>query len=122
MQETRPPLWIDLTVDHAEEIRDFYVNVAGWQPEPVDMGGYEDYAMNEGKETLAGICHARGVNAGIPPVWIPYFQVKSLEKSLQSCVERGGEVVCTTRSMGPDKSYAVIRDPSGAVCAIWADQ
>ncbi len=119
MQETNPPLWIDLTVDHAEEIRDFYIKVAGWESEPVDMGGYDDYAMNEGKETFAGICHARGVNAGIPPVWIPYFRVESLEKSLERCRKLGGEVVCPVRSMGADKSYAVIRDPSGAVCAIW---
>ncbi len=122
MQETKLPLWIDLTVERAAEIRDFYVNVVGWEPEPVDMGGYEDYAMNEGKETVAGICHARGVNVGIPPVWIPYFRVESLERSLQSCVELGGEVVCPARSMGPGKSYAVIRDPSGAACAIWANQ
>lgn len=120
MPKTKSPLWIDLTVEHAENIQDFYTRVAGWESKAVDMGGYEDYAMTEGEEVLAGICHARGVNAGIPPVWIPYFEVQSLEKSLQTCQECGGIVICPPRSMDPKRNYAVIQDPSGAVCAIWA--
>lgn len=122
MLKTKPSLWIDLTVESAEEIRDFYANVVGWESEPFDMDGYDDYVMKENKDAVAGICHARGVNEGIPSVWIPYFQVQSMEKSIKSCKERGGVVVCPVRSMGPDKSYAVIRDPSGAVCAVWTDQ
>lgn len=34
--------WHDLTVPYADPIRDFYEAVAGWRPEPVDMGGYSD--------------------------------------------------------------------------------
>ena len=114
--------WVDLTIDDAEGIRDFYAAVIGWEAEPVDMGSYQDYMMNQDQVPVAGICHARSVNAGIPPVWIPYFQVKSLEKSLQSCIESGGTVVGAVQSFGQNQAYAVIRDPSGAVCAIWAEQ
>ena len=116
-----PALWIDLTVEHAEDVRDFYADVIGWEPEPVDMGGYEDYVMKEGGDAIAGICHAQGINAEIPPFWIPYFQVKSLEKSIQACIENGGALVTPAKPLSGDKSYAVIRDPSGAVCAIWSE-
>ena len=37
--------WTDLTVDNADEIRDFYTTVVGWKPSPVDMGEYSDYSM-----------------------------------------------------------------------------
>lgn len=30
--------WIDLTVDDAPRVRDFYAAVVGWKPEPVPMG------------------------------------------------------------------------------------
>jgi len=33
-------VWTDLTVENAGEIRDFYCQVVGWRPEPVDMGDY----------------------------------------------------------------------------------
>ena len=65
MSQPKPPVgsigWIDLTVPNADEVRDFYAQVTGWQPEALDMGGYSDYVMKtpdgEGK---AGVCHARG--------------------------------------------------------------
>ena len=31
--------WIDITVDDASGLRDFYSKVVGWQPENVGMGG-----------------------------------------------------------------------------------
>ena len=37
--------WYDLTVEHADHVRDFYQRVGGWEPQDVDMGGYSDYAM-----------------------------------------------------------------------------
>jgi predicted enzyme related to lactoylglutathione lyase len=32
--------WVDLTISNAEEVRDFYAQVVGWRPAPLDMGGY----------------------------------------------------------------------------------
>ena len=37
--------WTDLTVDNADEIRDFYTAVVGWKSSSVDMGEYSDYSM-----------------------------------------------------------------------------
>ncbi|MDE2826569.1 MAG: VOC family protein [Bacteroidota bacterium] len=121
MQEKeRDPLWVDITVDDAETLRDFYAAVVGWESVPVAMGGYEDYAMSIDGDAQAGICHARGVNAKLPPVWLPYFRVESIEASIQHCLDRGGELISPAKTFGPGQSYAVIRDPSGAACAIWS--
>jgi predicted enzyme related to lactoylglutathione lyase len=113
--------WIDLTVPDAETIRDFYARVVGWVPEPVDMGGYSDFNMTvPGTGTpAAGICHARGVNADLPPVWMVYLVVRNLEASLASVREGGGAVLAGPKSMGPGSAYAVIRDPAGAVAALY---
>ena len=61
--------WTDLTVPHAEPVRDFYQEVTGWQTAPVEMGDYEDWCMLPvgGKHPTAGICHAVGSNADLPP-------------------------------------------------------
>ena len=113
--------WMDLTVEDAEGIRDFYKSVVGWDAEPVAMEEYSDFNMlppGEG-EPEAGICHARGVNADLPPVWLIYLVVEDLEKSLEACVEGGGEVLLGPKELGPASAYAVIRDPAGAVSALY---
>ena len=111
--------WVDLTVKNAEQVRDFYKEVIGWNSSEVDMGGYSDYNMNleEGK-TVAGICHSRGLNANLPPQWLIYITLSDLEKSVARCRALGGKVVDGPRSMGESR-LCVIQDPSGAVAALW---
>ena len=121
----KPPFgtvaWTDLSVPDAEGIRDFYARVVGWVPEPVAMGEYSDFNMTvpDTGEPAAGICHARGVNEDLPPVWMVYLVVEDLEKSLAGVREGGGEILAGPKSMGPESAYAVIRDPAGAVAALY---
>jgi predicted enzyme related to lactoylglutathione lyase len=112
--------WIDLTVPDAERVRDFYSAVAGWSAQPVAMKGYNDYGMVPpgGEAAAAGICHARGENANIPPVWMIYIIVENLDKSMEQCTALGGEVISPVRNMGPSR-FCMIRDPAGAVCALF---
>ena len=67
---------------------------------------------------MAGICHARGGNAALPPQWILYFVVENLERSVAACTAAGGQVVAPPRSAGAGR-YCVISDPAGAVCALY---
>ncbi|HEX8475210.1 MAG TPA: VOC family protein [Pyrinomonadaceae bacterium] len=113
--------WVDLTVENTDEVRDFYREVVGWQTTEVSMGSYDDYCMDEPQsgKSVAGICHARGLNAGIPAAWLIYINVADLDKSMAACVERGGEVIAEPRTMGQQGRYCVIRDPAGAVAALF---
>jgi predicted enzyme related to lactoylglutathione lyase len=113
--------WIDLTVSDAERIRGFYEKVAGWGAMPVEMGGYDDYAMTlpQTDAPAAGICHARGVNEDLPAQWLIYITVSDLDASIASCEELGGEVVAGPRGLGAHGRYCVIRDPAGAVAALF---
>jgi predicted enzyme related to lactoylglutathione lyase len=113
--------WTDLSVPDAEEVRRFYQEVVGWSASAVDMGDYNDFTMiPQGSETpVAGVCHAKGVNADLPPVWLIYIVVPNLEESLAACRDGGGKVLLGPKSMGPGSAYAVIRDPAGAVSALY---
>ena len=120
---TRPILgsvaWRDLTVADAPGIRDFYSRVVGWTPAPVDMGDYSDFNMLDGQGSpAAGICHARGENEGLPPQWLIYLLVEDVEASAERCREAGGTVLVGPKPVGPDR-FCVIRDPAGAVCALY---
>jgi predicted enzyme related to lactoylglutathione lyase len=112
--------WHDLTVPNADEVRTFYEAVVGWTSSPVGMGDYSDFSMVPPgtDQPVAGICHARGGNANVPAQWLLYFIVADVDASVRACVERGGEVISGPREAGGGK-YCVIKDPAGAVCALY---
>lgn len=120
----KPPIgsigWCDLTVPGADSVRDFYRDVVGWTVTDVDMGDYSDYVMSlpgEGAPST-GVCWARGANAGLPSVWLVYFVVASVDKSLAEVRKRGGAVLREPALSGGGR-FAVVRDPAGAVCALY---
>ena len=120
--------WVDLTVADAPAVRDFYEAVVGWTPREVDMGDYADFEMlppdSAGGETTgetasrptaaAGICHARGGNANLPPQWLIYVPVNDLQRSLYMCEHLGGKILHRLSA-----HYVLIQDPAGAVMIIY---
>lgn len=113
--------WTDLTVPDAPALRDFYSAVVGWESSEVDMGEYSDFGMHPpgGGPMVAGVCHARGANAGLPPAWLVYITVADLDAAVAACEENGGKVIAPVRDMGGAGRYAVIQDPAGAAAALF---
>ncbi len=113
--------WADLTVPNAAEVRDFYRAVAGWSVDELSMGDYSDFVMRVPGTgaSVAGVCHARGANAGLPAQWLLYIAVEDLDLSITSCRALGGEVIAGPTAMGAQGSFCVVRDPAGAVAALF---
>lgn len=117
--------WIDLTVSDASATRDFYRQVVGWSVQEVEMGDagerYADYNMlDDDGNPVAGVCHARGVNLDLPPVWMIYLPVGDLGESLRRAGEGGGKVIKATRGTDGEYAYAAVQDPVGACLALVA--
>ena len=112
--------WIDMTVENASEIRDFYVNVVGLQSDDVSMGDYSDYTMipPSTDDPVAGICHARGGNADLPGGWLIYFIVADVDQSANACKDNGGSVLIEPRGLAGGR-FCVIKDPNGAAAALY---
>ncbi len=115
--------WLDLTVLDASETRDFYRMVVGWSVQDVkieDVGErYADYNMlGADGSPAAGVCHARGVNLGLPPVWMIYLPVGDLAESLRRVQEGGGKVIKETRGTDGKYACAVVQDPVGVWLAL----
>jgi predicted enzyme related to lactoylglutathione lyase len=114
--------WIDLTVPEATTIRDFYKAVVGWKDKEVPMGDHSDYCMYppSSDQPVAGICHARGLNADLPGQWLIYITVRDLEASAARAQALGGRILIGPRSLGDQGRFCVIQDPAGAVAALYA--
>lgn len=114
-------LWQDLTVNNATSVKEFYQSVIGWKASPQNMGDYDDYNIqNENGDTIAGICHNKGINKNVPPQWLVYVKVENVIVSISKCEALGGKIIDGPRMMGKN-NFAVIQDPAGAVLAIIED-
>ena len=113
--------WTDLTVPDAASLKDFYRDVVGWKVEPTSLGDYDDFTMKSPVTDLpvAGICHAKGGNSMLPPVWLIYVAVEDVDASAKTCVDLGGEIIKEPFSMGAYGRFCVIKDPTGATLAIY---
>lgn len=126
MSQNKPPIgsiaWVDQASAVADEVRDFYAAVVGWSPSPVSMGDYADYSMlpPNSDQAIAGICHLRGQNADLPTGWLIYIIVENLDLSLAECLAHGGSVLVGPKAMGGTARYAIIKDPGGAIAALYA--
>ncbi len=115
--------WLDLTVANASATRDFYQKVVGWSVQDVAMEDtserYADYSMlGDDGNPAAGVCHARGVNVGLPPIWMLHLPVGDLAESLRRVQEGGGKIVKETTGGDGGYAYAVVQDPVGACLAL----
>ena len=111
--------WVDLTGPNAGTLKDFYATVVGWQAESVPVDGHQDYAVGPpGADPVAGICHDLPPNQGLPAQWLIYIHVLDLDAAVRACLDHGGEVLRPAQSEQAPR-FAVIRDPVGAVCALY---
>ena len=114
--------WIDLNVGDAARSKDFYCKVIGWKSSDVEMGTYSDFNLNlpGNGETIAGICHARGMNADLPAQWLMYVRVADVAASAAEAERQKGKVLVGPRRMG-GSNFCVIQDPDGAVMVLISD-
>ena len=117
--------WLDLTVPDASATQDFYRQVVEWSVQHVEMeaGGerYADYnLLREDGNPVAGVRHARGMNVGLPRVWMIYLPVGDLAESLRRVQEEGGKVIKAMQGEVGEYVYAAVQDPVGAYLALIA--
>ena len=114
--------WVDLSVGDAARSKDFYCKVIGWKPTDVEMGTYSDFNLNlpDSGETMAGICHARGMNANLPAQWLMYVRVVDVAASAAEAERQKGKVLDGPRRIG-GSNFCVIQDPDGAVMVLISD-
>lgn len=113
----------DVTTEDAEAMRDFYQKVVGWDSEGMeitdDNGTYTDYVMKDSAGNwMGGVCHRRGVNKDLPPIWLVYINVEDIEASCKACEDNSGKVLHRSFGDAGNILYAVIQDPAGAILAV----
>jgi predicted enzyme related to lactoylglutathione lyase len=105
-------VWNELATPDPSAAGDFYRQLLDWQPES-DATGYATIRLGDGLN--GGI---RPLRDGEPPNWLLYFTVPSVEEAVGQVREHGGEVLAGPLE-GPAGTIAVVRDPQGAMFALY---
>lgn len=111
--------WCEVNVPDAGVARDFYTKLMGAEARLLDDEGMPTtyYVLSKGGEDVGGILKMNEAWAGVPPHWMPYFQVDDCDGAAAAAGEAGGAVAVPPF----DAAYgriAVLNDPVGAVFSV----
>ena len=114
--------WIELGTTDLEKAKPFYAEIFGWdsKEEPAgEMGTYTMFTKGEHEVAGAYTQPPEMVAAGVPPNWMPYVNVASVDETLERAKALGA-----TNPMGPLDvmdigRMAFFQDPVGATIALW---
>jgi hypothetical protein len=114
--------WNELMTTDAAKARDFYSAVLGWTFAEMPMGPGGTYTVFKAGETnAAGMMEMKGPQfQGVPPHWMPYISVADCDAAASKAANLGATVLVPPTDIPKTGRFAVIDDPSGAVCGILA--
>lgn len=118
-----PFVHIELHTRDLVRAREFYSRLFDWKLEDMPMpdGGEMPYVMiNVGEGTGGGMFMNPDPN--VPPHWQAYVGVDDIEASTQKARDLGATVLQDVMQVGDYGWLSVIRDPTGAVIAMWKNK
>ena len=108
-----PFVWFDLRSKDAASSRAFHEQLFGWEIAEVPAGD-GTIPMIGGSEPWASLISDGGESVG----WFPYVQVDDLQAATDRA-RRLGATVLQPPTEGPAGTYTPIREPGGAVVALF---
>lgn len=114
--------WNELTTRDPQHSVEFYGAVFGWTANLLPTAGAADYTeFHLGDRGIAGMLPIAGdaTSGGPPNQWMVYFAVDDCDAAVAK-VETLGGAVMTPPTDVPPGTFAVVKDPQGAVFSVIA--
>ncbi len=111
--------WADLSTSNTGAAKDFYSSLFGWQIKPGehDSSGY--LHIFNGDTGIGGITPAQMRDPQAPPHWMLYFLVSDCGAAFEKAKSLGANVIMPTSQIPNVGSMAILKDPQGAVFALF---
>jgi uncharacterized protein len=111
--------WADLNTPNVDKAKDFYSQLFGWtiKPGENDPSGY--LHIQNGETYIGGIPPAEHRNPQAPPHWMIYFLVSDCAASTDKAKSLGAGILMPTQKIQSVGTMAILKDPQGAVFALF---
>ncbi|HET6979463.1 MAG TPA: VOC family protein [Pyrinomonadaceae bacterium] len=114
--------WVELGTSDNEAAKSFYGQLFGWEFQDNPMGPDMVYTMLklDGKD-VGGLYKLMPdmVSQGVPPHWMTYVAVTNADETVEKAKAAGATIMNGPFDVATYGRMAVIKDPTGAVFAIW---
>lgn len=113
--------WPELATRDLKAAQSFYGDLFGWQADAVASSGGNYVILSNRDHQAAGLC-LQGEEQrlqGIPPSWLSYVSVADADATAAKARELGAQVLHGPFDVMEEGRMAVLRDPTGAVLALW---
>lgn len=107
--------WMELMVDDPTPVLPFYSELFRWKfsaPMPMNGGDYFSFKVNG--EDVGGIMKRPPEVPKMPPVWMNYFSVPSVNEWSEKVKSLGGKIVMPKTVIPETGYFACMEDPTGA--------
>jgi predicted enzyme related to lactoylglutathione lyase len=104
-------VWFHNASDKPKDSVKFYEKMLGWKPGE-GPGGMT--MLTHGEAPFAAVAARNGEVHG----WVPYVQVDDVAAATKKAVQLGADLL-EDRTRGPAGVYSVVKDPGGALVALW---
>lgn len=107
--------WMELLVDDPTPVLPFYSELFDWKfsaPMPMNGGDYFSFKVNG--EDVGGIMKRPPDVPKMPPLWMNYFSVPSVDEWSDKVQSLGGKIVMSKTEIPETGYFACMEDPTGA--------
>jgi predicted enzyme related to lactoylglutathione lyase len=111
--------WTELYTNDMDKAVAFYTSLFDWTGKPWDSPTPYTILTFKGQDKMAGgVLQMTKDMQGMPPHWLPYFQVEDTDKVVARAKELGGNVIVPPMDIPNVGRMATITDPQGAAFAV----
>lgn len=113
-------VWRELFTTEIDTAKAFYGDVCRWNIETRSMGGMEYHLIQSASTQVGGIMPLDLIpDERRYSHWLGYVSISDIDEAVAAARSAGGRVVMEPRDTPPVGRMSVIRDPHGAVLALW---
>jgi uncharacterized protein len=115
--------WNELATRHADDAKQFYPKVFGWNVEDTEMGPVTYTLWKVGDQMIGGMV-PMGDNFpdDVPPHWAVYFAVEDADAAGEKATSLGGGVTVPPTAIPNMGRFAVLRDAQGTFFSVFEPQ
>jgi len=110
--------WNELAATDTDKSMAFYSDLFGWKSQSMDMPNGKYTMFMAGDRPVAGMM-TPPEECEMPSMWLSYINVDNIETAFAKAKELGAEALSEIVDIPEKGSFAVIKDPTGAVFGLW---
>ena len=114
--------WVDLGTIGVEDSKKFYSGLFGWNAIDTPADGGLTYTMMMLDEKAVSAVYEMNEEVksqNIPPHWISYVAVDSVDDTMSKVSGLGGNVIMEPFDVMEEGRMGLLADPTGAIIALW---